>query len=69
MMKGGANEPSGTSVLKTPTITSRGMKEADVIVKIAECIDKSPFHNQTIIRVKENIRKTIKDLCLGIFFI
>ena len=56
----GANEPSGIRI-GTPTVTSRGMKEA-AVVKIAECIDKvlsQPNDN----RVKENVRKTIRDLC------
>ncbi|MBI4222540.1 MAG: serine hydroxymethyltransferase [Planctomycetes bacterium] len=56
----GTNEPSGIRI-GTPTVTSRGMKEA-AVVKIAECIDKvlsQPNDN----KVKENIRKTIRDLC------
>lgn len=55
-----ANEPNGIRI-GTPTVTSRGMKEAEV-VKIAECIDKALSHpNDT--RVKDTIRKTVKDLC------
>jgi len=56
----GTNEPSGIRI-GTPTVTSRGMKEADVL-KIADCIDKAlsqPNDNS----VKETIRKTIKSLC------
>ena len=56
----GANEPSGIRI-GTPTVASRGMKEAEV-VKIAECIDKvlsQPNDN----KVKDAVRKTVKDLC------
>lgn len=55
-----ANEPNGIRI-GTPTITSRGIKEAEA-VKIAECIDKvlsQPNDNKT----KENVRKIIKDIC------
>jgi glycine hydroxymethyltransferase len=56
----GANEPSGIRI-GTPTVTSRGMKEAEVI-KIAECIDKVLSQpNDT--KVKDAVRKTVKDLC------
>lgn len=56
----GANEPSGIRI-GTPTVTSRGMKEAEVI-KIAECIDKVLSQpNDT--KVKDVVRKTVKDLC------
>ena len=56
----GANEPSGIRI-GTPTVSSRGMKEAEVI-KIAECIDKvlsKPNDN----KVKEDVRKTVRELC------
>jgi glycine hydroxymethyltransferase len=56
----GANEPSGIRI-GTPTVTSRGMKEADVI-KIAECIDKI-LSKPKDIKIKENVQKTIRDLC------
>ncbi len=55
-----ANEPNGIRI-GTPTITSRGIKEAEA-VKIADCIDKvlsQPKDNKTI----EGVRKTIKDIC------
>ncbi|MCF6156064.1 MAG: serine hydroxymethyltransferase [Candidatus Brocadia sp.] len=56
----GANEPSGIRI-GTPTVASRGMKEAEVI-KIAECIDKVLSQpNDT--KVKDAVRKTVKDLC------
>lgn len=56
----GANEPSGIRI-GTPTVTSRGMKEAEV-VKIAECIDKALSQpNDT--RVKDAVRKVVKELC------
>ncbi len=56
----GANEPSGIRI-GTPTITSRGMKETDVI-KIAECIDKVLSEPKNT-KVKEEVRKTVKELC------
>lgn len=56
----GTNEPSGIRI-GTPTVTSRGMKEAEV-VKIAECIDKALSQpNDT--GVKDAVRKTVKGLC------
>ncbi|MDR4509711.1 MAG: serine hydroxymethyltransferase [Candidatus Brocadiaceae bacterium] len=58
--EGSANEPSGIRI-GTPTVTSRGMKEGDVI-KIVECIDKvitQPNDNAT----KEEVKNTVKDLC------
>ncbi len=56
----GTNEPSGIRI-GTPTVTSRGMKEADV-VKIAECIDKVLSQpNDT--KVKDVVRKAVRDLC------
>ena len=57
----GANEPSGIRI-GTPTVTSRGMKETDV-VKITECIDKvlSQPNNE---RIKEDVRKVVKGLCI-----
>ncbi len=56
----GANEPSGIRI-GTPTVTSRGMKEAEVI-KIAECIDKI-LSKPNDIKIKETVQKTIRDLC------
>lgn len=56
----GANEPSGIRI-GTPTVTSRGIKEAEVI-KIAECIDKI-LSNPNDIKIKETVQKTIRDLC------
>jgi glycine hydroxymethyltransferase len=56
----GANEPSGIRI-GTPTVTSRGMKEADV-VKIAECIDQT-LSKPKDLTVKEYVQKTIKGLC------
>lgn len=56
----GANEPSGIRI-GTPTITSRGMKEAEV-VKIAECIDKV-LSQPNDARVKDEVRKTVRTLC------
>jgi glycine hydroxymethyltransferase len=56
----GANEPSGIRI-GTPTITSRGMKETEV-VKIAECIDKV-LSKPKDIKVKESVKKTVKELC------
>ncbi|MEK7291063.1 MAG: serine hydroxymethyltransferase, partial [Planctomycetota bacterium] len=55
-----ANEPSGIRI-GTPTVTSRGMKETAVI-KIAECIDKV-LSNPKDIKVKESVKKTVKELC------
>lgn len=56
----GANEPSGIRI-GTPTVTSRGMKEAEVI-KIAECIDMALSQPDNI-KIKEDIKKTTRDLC------
>ncbi len=56
----GANEPSGIRI-GTPTVTSRGIKEAEVI-KIAECIDKI-LSKPNDIKIKENVQKTIRDIC------
>ncbi len=56
----GPNEPSGIRI-GTPTVTSRGMKENEV-VKIADCIDKA-LSNPNDNKIKEDIRKTIKELC------
>jgi glycine hydroxymethyltransferase len=56
----GANEPSGIRI-GTPTVTSRGMKEADVI-KIAEGIDKVLSQPKNA-KAKEEVRKTVKELC------
>jgi glycine hydroxymethyltransferase len=56
----GANEPSGIRI-GTPTVTSRGMKETDVI-KIAECIDKVLSQPKNT-KAKEEVRKTVKELC------
>jgi glycine hydroxymethyltransferase len=56
----GANEPSGIRI-GTPTITSRGMKEAEVI-KIADCIDKvlsQPGNSKAM----EDVKKVVKGLC------
>ncbi|KAB2832672.1 MAG: serine hydroxymethyltransferase, partial [Candidatus Brocadia sp.] len=55
-----ANEPNGIRI-GTPTVTSRGMKDAEVI-KIAECIDKALSHPNDS-KVKDTIRKTVKELC------
>ncbi|MBV6519010.1 MAG: serine hydroxymethyltransferase [Candidatus Brocadia sp.] len=55
-----ANEPNGIRI-GTPTVTSRGMKEAAVI-RIADCIDKAlsqPNDSQT----KEAVRKAVRELC------
>lgn len=56
----GANEPSGIRI-GTPTVTSRGMKETDV-VKIADCIDKV-LSQPLDMKAKEDVRKTVRDLC------
>lgn len=56
----GANEPSGIRI-GTPTVTSRGMKEAEV-VKIAECIDKA-LSQPNDAKVKDEVRKTVRTLC------
>lgn len=56
----GTNEPSGIRI-GTPTVTSRGMKEKDVI-RIAECIDKI-LSQPNDAGVKENARKVVKELC------
>ena len=56
----GPNEPSGIRI-GTPTVTSRGMKENEV-VKIADCIDKA-LSNPNDNKIKEDIRKTVKELC------
>lgn len=56
----GANEPSGIRI-GTPTVTSRGMREADV-VKIAECIDQT-LSKPKDLTAKEYVQKTIKGLC------
>ncbi len=56
----GANEPSGIRI-GTPTVTSRGMKETEV-VKIAECIDKA-LSQPNDAKVKDAVRKTVRDLC------
>lgn len=56
----GANEPSGIRI-GTPTVTSRGMKETDVI-KIAECMDKVLSQPKDT-KAKEEVRKTVKELC------
>ena len=56
----GTNEPSGIRI-GTPTVTSRGMKENEV-VKIADCIDKA-LSNPNDNKIKEDIRKTVKGLC------
>ncbi|MEB2309877.1 MAG: serine hydroxymethyltransferase [Candidatus Brocadiaceae bacterium] len=55
-----ANEPNGIRI-GTPTVASRGMKEAEV-VRIADCIDKilsQPNDN----RIKDAVRKTVRELC------
>ncbi len=56
----GPNEPSGIRI-GTPTLASRGMKEAEV-VRIADCIDKV-ISNPNDDKIKEDIRKTVKELC------
>lgn len=56
----GPNEPSGIRI-GTPTVASRGMKENEV-VKIADCIDKV-LSNPNDNKIKEDIRKTVKELC------
>ncbi len=56
----GANEPSGIRI-GTPTVTSRGMKEAEAI-KIAECIDKV-LSQPNDARVKDAVRETVRELC------
>ncbi|MEK6621245.1 MAG: serine hydroxymethyltransferase, partial [Planctomycetota bacterium] len=56
----GTNEPSGIRI-GTPTVTSRGMKENEV-VKIADCIDKA-LSNPNDNKIKEDVRKTVKGLC------
>lgn len=56
----GPNEPSGIRI-GTPTLASRGMKEAEV-VRIADCIDKV-ISNPNDNKIKEDIRKTVKELC------
>lgn len=58
----GTNEPSGIRI-GTPTVASRGMKEAEV-VKIADCIDKA-LSNPNDNKIKEDIRKTVKGLCVA----
>jgi glycine hydroxymethyltransferase len=56
----GPNEPSGVRI-GTPTVTSRGMKEPEVI-KIAECIDKI-ISKPSDIKAKDSIRKIVRELC------
>ena len=56
----GPNEPSGIRI-GTPTTTSRGMKEPEVI-KIAECIDKI-ISKPSDIKAKDSVRKTVRELC------
>ena len=56
----GTNEPSGIRI-GTPTVTSRGMKEPEVI-KIAECIDKI-ISKPNDIKAKDSVRKTVRELC------
>ncbi len=56
----GPNEPSGIRI-GTPTVASRGMKENEV-VRIADCIDKV-LSNPNDNKIKEDIRKTVKELC------
>ena len=56
----GPNEPSGVRI-GTPTVTSRGMKEPEVI-KIAECIDKI-ISKPNDIKAKDSVRKTVRELC------
>ena len=56
----GPNEPSGIRI-GTPTVTSRGMKEPEVI-KIAECIDKI-ISKPSDIKAKDSVRKTVRELC------
>ena len=56
----GTNEPSGIRI-GTPTVTSRGMKEPEVI-KIAECIDKI-ISKPSDIKAKDSVRKTVRELC------
>ncbi len=58
----GPNEPSGIRI-GTPTLASRGMKEAEV-VRIADCIDKV-ISNPNDDKIKEDIRKTVKELCVA----
>ena len=56
----GPNEPSGVRI-GTPTVTSRGMKEPEII-KIAECIDKI-ISKPNDIKAKDSVRKTVRELC------
>ena len=56
----GTNEPSGIRI-GTPTVTSRGMKEPEVI-KIAECIDKI-ISKPSDIKAKNSVKKTVRELC------
>ena len=56
----GPNEPSGVRI-GTPTVTSRGMKEPEVI-KIAECIDKI-ISKPSDIKAKNSVKKTVRELC------